>query len=61
MDIYVLTESDTNHIHYIHASKGVFNTHVNPHLVPAKERGSLIVNPLSIDLSENEIRDQKYP
>ncbi|CAF1424765.1 unnamed protein product [Adineta steineri] len=58
--VYVLTEADSNGIHYIHASKGIFDNCTKAiekfGIIPNTE----IVNPYTISLAQNDLRDEKY-
>ncbi|CAF2772898.1 unnamed protein product [Rotaria sp. Silwood2] len=58
--IYVLTEADVNDIHYLHASKGIFDNYTKAQdkfgIIPHTE----LVNPYVVQLSQDELRDGKY-
>ena len=58
--IYILTQRGPDGTHYLHASKGIYD-----HVTPIEDRfgvipDSKLVNPLSVELTANDIQQGRY-
>ncbi|CAF3395796.1 unnamed protein product [Rotaria sp. Silwood1] len=58
--IYILTEADANSIHYLHASKGIFDNITKPEDKFGIILTTELVNPYVVQLSQSELRDGKF-
>lgn len=60
MFIYVLTVSDTDGIHYLHASKAIYDNSNNDDNKFGAIKDTKLFNPYIVQLTQDHVRDGRY-